>query len=152
VEPANREVPVTDEAPEETKKMWVLIAFSPKQSDYGDEGVWLSPTRDPLLALVRARRFVLYTLTEIEPGVPELAAEEAREVSICNLYRSVCVPPYNYYQRLLDAGYMTLGDVIDGGALALSRLGLPGKVIRSVRERLERFGLTLAPIRGRRAG
>jgi len=152
VEPSNSEVPIADAAAEQSKKMWVLIAFSPKQSEYGDAGTWISPAREPLAAVVRARRFLYYELKEIELGVPELPANDPRERSICNLHGSVCVPPYHYYQRLVDAGYVTLGDVIDRGAIALSRLGFPGSVIRSVRQRLESFGLVLAPMRGRRAG
>ncbi len=146
-EATNRDVPIADEP----RITWVLVALHPSKAEVFH--TWVTTSREPLDALIRARRFQRYSLRfkVVEP--PSLPANDPREISICWLHSVCCANGYGggtYFKRLLDAKYVTLGDVIDGGGRALVAMRFPGKVINGLRRALAGLGLELAPARQRR--
>jgi hypothetical protein len=130
--------------------LWLLIAFL-TSSERIDPLIYLSREPEPLERLVKARRFWDWRLEEVEPCQAIPLEESPAERSISD-FRDHLPAPYSFMKTLIEAGYVTLGDVAERGSAGLRSAGISEKVIRLIRRRLERLGLRLkSPREGRGA-
>jgi hypothetical protein len=138
---------------EQSKKRWLLIAHVVNSRDYYPL-VFVSSSKRTLEKLMKRRDFQNYSLMELPDELPSSAVDtpaSGRDVSICNLNPECYGLQTDWRAILWWGGYETYGDVADGGAKGLQRLGFGGEFIKAIRACLRERGVHLPPLQDRKS-
>jgi hypothetical protein len=135
-----------------SSKRWLLIAHVVNSKDYHPL-VFVSSSKRILEKLMERRDFQNYSLLLLPDELPSSAVDtpaSGRDVSICNLDPDCYGLRTDWRAILWWAGYETYGDVADGGAKGLQRLGFGGEFIKAIRGCLRERGVHLPPLQDRK--
>jgi hypothetical protein len=151
-EPSNRDIrpPVATAGTDPSDELWVLIAANSFHD--GEDGrrtsvfmdAFWARSSEELEALARVRQFDTWEIHQVRSRIPTVAADSDRELCVTNLYTNIrgCYAELkrSILSRLVDAGYRTLGDVVDAGWDGLAPLKIDASYVDGA---LSCFGLRL---------
>lgn len=139
---SNRELDLDGDGPM-SEARWVLVAKLTKR-ECEEALIFMAHTREELTAIVKARRFVDYTLQRVRPAQFSATPGDPRERSICNM-RGFNITNTSFVTTLVDEGFQTLGEVCDAGPRAMREIGIGKEGLKCIRSAMRYYGLSFAP-------